>query len=85
MLMTWFHEEKSQIELELRLLEALEMYPPSQLQGFHHHFILYGLMEYLMKSFDRQFTSEEILQLLDRFYNLEAMVRRIPFSLSISL
>ncbi|XP_042467132.1 uncharacterized protein LOC122050276 isoform X1 [Zingiber officinale] len=68
-----FHQEQSQVEVELRLLEALEIYPPSRLQGIHRHFVLYGLMEYLRKSFDRQFTAEEVLQLLDRFYNLEAM------------
>ncbi|XP_074584619.1 uncharacterized protein LOC141840507 isoform X9 [Curcuma longa] len=61
------------VEVELRLLEALEIYPPSRLQGIHRHFVLYGLVEYLRKSFDRQFTAEEVLQLLDRFYNLEAM------------
>ncbi|XP_074584611.1 uncharacterized protein LOC141840507 isoform X2 [Curcuma longa] len=76
-------KEQSQVEVELRLLEALEIYPPSRLQGgfhdpmlcggIHRHFVLYGLVEYLRKSFDRQFTAEEVLQLLDRFYNLEAM------------
>ncbi|XP_074584618.1 uncharacterized protein LOC141840507 isoform X8 [Curcuma longa] len=78
-----YHQEQSQVEVELRLLEALEIYPPSRLQGgfhdpmlcggIHRHFVLYGLVEYLRKSFDRQFTAEEVLQLLDRFYNLEAM------------
>uniref|UniRef100_A0A2N9EV52 Chromatin modification-related protein EAF7 n=1 Tax=Fagus sylvatica TaxID=28930 RepID=A0A2N9EV52_FAGSY len=50
-------KEQSQVELELRLLEALEIYPPFKLQG----------------SFDRQFSSDEVLQLLDRFYNLEML------------
>ncbi|CAK8536601.1 unnamed protein product [Lathyrus sativus] len=61
------------VELELRLLEALEIYPPIKLQGIHRHFVLYGLMEYLKRSFDRHFSSEEVLQLLDRFYNLEML------------
>ncbi|KAG4398259.1 hypothetical protein GLYMA_08G008300v4 [Glycine max] len=64
---------KSQVELELRLLEALEIYPPMKLQGVHRHFVLYGLMEFLRRKFDRQFSSEEVLQLLDRFYNLEML------------
>ncbi|KAL6187775.1 hypothetical protein ACLB2K_039170 [Fragaria x ananassa] len=51
-------KEQSQVELELRLLEALEIYPPVKLQG----------------SFDRNFSSDEVLQLLDRFYNLEMLV-----------
>ncbi|XP_010551387.1 PREDICTED: uncharacterized protein LOC104822014 [Tarenaya hassleriana] len=66
-------KEQSQVELELRLLEALEIYPPGKLRGIHRHFVLYGLMEYLRRSFDRQFTADEVLQLLDRFYNLEML------------
>ncbi|KAL5174163.1 hypothetical protein HKD37_08G020685 [Glycine soja] len=128
-------KEQSQVELELRLLEALEIYPPMKLQvyslfplplpllspfslppqlmllslppllqpplplergsqkedaicvngceakayciklcgGVHRHFVLYGLMEFLRRKFDRQFSSEEVLQLLDRFYNLEML------------
>ncbi|XP_074561902.1 uncharacterized protein LOC141818280 [Curcuma longa] len=50
-------KEQSQVEVELRLLEALEIYPPSRLQGIHRHFVLYELVEYLRKSFDRQFTA----------------------------
>ncbi|CAK9181188.1 unnamed protein product [Ilex paraguariensis] len=42
--------EQSQVELELRLLEALEIYPPAKLQGMHRHFVLYGLSEYLRRS-----------------------------------
>ncbi|PIA57702.1 hypothetical protein AQUCO_00600435v1 [Aquilegia coerulea] len=42
-------KEQSQIDLELKLLEALEIYPPNKLQGIHRHFILYGLMEYLRR------------------------------------
>ncbi|XP_027343589.1 uncharacterized protein LOC113856111 [Abrus precatorius] len=66
-------KEQAQVELELRLLEALEIYPPIKLQGVHRHFVLYGLMEFLRRSFDRPFSSEEVLQLLDRFYNLEML------------
>ncbi|XP_020581538.1 uncharacterized protein LOC110025403 isoform X2 [Phalaenopsis equestris] len=61
------------VDLELRILEALEIYPPAKLQGLHRHFVLYGLMEYMRKSFEKQFTADEILQLLDRFFNLEML------------
>ncbi|KAF9591541.1 hypothetical protein IFM89_004595 [Coptis chinensis] len=66
-------KEQSEVDLELKLLEALEIYPPNKLQGIHRHFVLYGLMEYLRRSFDRHFSSDEVLQLLDRFYNLEML------------
>ncbi|XP_060958705.1 uncharacterized protein LOC115700599 isoform X1 [Cannabis sativa] len=66
-------KEQSQVELELRLLEALEIYPPIKLQGMPRHFVLFGLMEFLRRSFNRQFSSDEVLQLLDRFYNLEVL------------
>ncbi|KAF2547588.1 hypothetical protein F2Q70_00020663 [Brassica cretica] len=81
-------KEQSQVELELTFLEALEIYPPVKLRGkfslkkktiscslswIHRHFVLYGLMEYLGRSFDRQFTADEVLQLLDRFYNIEML------------
>ncbi|KAK6251920.1 hypothetical protein QUC31_013640 [Theobroma cacao] len=39
----------------------------------HRHFVLYGLMEFLRRSLDRQFSPDEVLQLLDRFYNLEVL------------
>ncbi|XP_061347320.1 uncharacterized protein LOC133292856 isoform X3 [Gastrolobium bilobum] len=65
--------KQTQVELELKLLEALEIYPPIKLQGIHRHFVLYGLMEFMRRSFDRHFSSEEVLQLLDRFYNLEML------------
>ncbi|KAG2618182.1 hypothetical protein PVAP13_3NG258236 [Panicum virgatum] len=61
------------VELELRLLQALEFDPPSKLKGVHRHFVLYGLMEYLRKSLDRQFSADEVLQLLGRFFNLEML------------
>ncbi|KAM7464457.1 hypothetical protein LguiA_032578 [Lonicera macranthoides] len=51
------HKEQNQVDLELRLLEALEIYPPVKLRG----------------SFNRQFTPDDVLQLLDRFYNLEML------------
>ncbi|XP_039003760.1 uncharacterized protein LOC120130620 [Hibiscus syriacus] len=66
-------KEQQEVELELRLLEALEIYPPVKLRGMHRHFVLYGLMEFLQKSLDRQFSPDEVLQLLDRFYNLEVL------------
>lgn len=67
------NKDIDQVELELRLLEALEIYPPLKLQGVHRHFVLYGLMEYLKRSFDRHFTAEEVLELLGRFYNIEML------------
>ncbi|XP_007045892.2 PREDICTED: uncharacterized protein LOC18610272 [Theobroma cacao] len=66
-------KEQQQVELELRLLEALEIYPPVKLRGMHRHFVLYGLMEFLRRSLDRQFSPDEVLQLLDHFYNLEVL------------
>ncbi|XP_021718399.1 uncharacterized protein LOC110686128 isoform X1 [Chenopodium quinoa] len=66
-------KEQSQAELELRFLEALEIYPPGKLKGIHRHFVLYGVMEFLRRSFDRQFSSEEVMRLLDRFYNLKML------------
>ncbi|KAJ3670280.1 hypothetical protein LUZ60_010604 [Juncus effusus] len=66
-------KEQSQVELEIRLLQALEIYNPAKLQGIHRNFVLYGLIEFLQKRFGRSFTSEEVLQLLNRFYNLQVM------------
>ncbi|GMJ04626.1 SnRK2-substrate 1 [Hibiscus trionum] len=66
-------KEQQEVELELRLLEALEIYPPVKLRGVHRHFVLYGLMEFLRKSLDRHFSPDEVLRLLDRFYNLEVL------------
>ncbi|CAI9775200.1 unnamed protein product [Fraxinus pennsylvanica] len=66
-----FRKEKSEVELELRLLEALEIYPPAKLRGIHRHFVLYGLTEYLRRSFNQPFSGDDILKLLNRFYNLE--------------
>ncbi|KAG6429778.1 hypothetical protein SASPL_107831 [Salvia splendens] len=64
-------KEKSEVDLELRLLEALEIYPPSKLRGVHRHFVLYGLTEYMRRSFNRPFTADDVLKLVVRFYNLE--------------
>ncbi|KAI3714313.1 hypothetical protein L1987_72910 [Smallanthus sonchifolius] len=61
------------VDLELKLLEALEIYPPVKLRGIHRHFVLYGLTEYMRRSFNRQFSASDILQMLDRFYNLEML------------
>ncbi|KAK1374470.1 Chromatin modification-related protein Eaf7/MRGBP [Heracleum sosnowskyi] len=66
-------KEQSQVEVELKLLEALEIYPLVKLCGIHRHFVLFGLTEYLQRSFSRQFSPSEVLQLLDRFYNLEML------------
>ncbi|RDX60762.1 hypothetical protein CR513_61071, partial [Mucuna pruriens] len=68
-----YNKDQAQVELELRLLEALEIYPPMKLQGVHRHFVLYGLMEFLRRKFDRHFSSEEVLQLLKQFYTLEML------------
>ncbi|KAL2621089.1 hypothetical protein R1flu_001294 [Riccia fluitans] len=65
--------ELQQVEVELRLLEALEIYHPTKLLGMHRHFVLYGLMENLQRRLNHHFTAEEILGLLDRFYNLELL------------
>ncbi|KAF6171369.1 hypothetical protein GIB67_009510 [Kingdonia uniflora] len=67
-------KESSQVELELRVLEALEIYPIAKLKGIHRHFVLYGLTEFLRRSFDRHFSPDEVLQLLDSFYNLDMLV-----------
>ncbi|KAH6798711.1 chromatin modification-like protein [Perilla frutescens var. frutescens] len=39
--------------------------------GVHRHFVLYGLTEYMRRSFNRPFTADDVLKLLGRFYNLE--------------
>ncbi|OIW02177.1 hypothetical protein TanjilG_02401 [Lupinus angustifolius] len=66
-------KDLAEVELELKLLQAFEIYPPNKLQGVHRYFVIFGLMEYLKRSFDRPFSSEEVLQLLDRFYNIEML------------
>ncbi|XP_074582909.1 uncharacterized protein LOC141839135 isoform X2 [Curcuma longa] len=65
--------DQSEVELEVKFLQALEFYHPAQLLGVHRHFVLYGMIEYLQRSSDKKFKAEDVLQLLDRFYNLEAM------------
>ncbi|KAL1828852.1 hypothetical protein DCAR_0208113 [Daucus carota subsp. sativus] len=66
-------KEQLQVEVELKLLEALEIYPLVKLCGIHRHFVLFGLTEYLQRSLKRQFSPSEVLQLLDRFYNLDML------------
>ncbi|CAN8291538.1 unnamed protein product [Cochlearia groenlandica] len=66
-------KEQSEVELEIKLLEALERYPPVKLRGMHRHFVIFSLMDYLGRSFGREFTSEEVLKLLDRFYNIDML------------
>ncbi|KAL5553648.1 hypothetical protein UlMin_041049 [Ulmus minor] len=67
------NKEQAQVELEIQLLQGLERYPLEKLRGINRHFVLFGLTEYLKRSLDRQFSSEEVLQLLDRFYNLDEL------------
>ncbi|VFQ71018.1 unnamed protein product [Cuscuta campestris] len=43
------------------------------LAGIHRHFVLYGLAEYLRRRFNKHFSADEVLKLLDRFYNLEML------------
>ncbi|KAH8948522.1 hypothetical protein BDL97_11G098500 [Sphagnum fallax] len=59
-----------QVELELRLLEALAIYHPSKLAGMHRHFVLFGLMDHLERRLNQQFSPNEVLQLLDCFFNV---------------
>ncbi|KAH7569996.1 hypothetical protein JRO89_XS05G0030200 [Xanthoceras sorbifolium] len=68
-------KEQSQVELELRLLEALEIYPPVKLRGRYTSSLcpLWSNGISAPKVFDRNFSSDEVLQLLDRFYNLEML------------
>eukprot|EP00245_Coleochaete_scutata_P004686 TRINITY_DN1751_c3_g1_i1.p1 TRINITY_DN1751_c3_g1~~TRINITY_DN1751_c3_g1_i1.p1 ORF type:complete len:145 (-),score=31.56 TRINITY_DN1751_c3_g1_i1:812-1246(-) len=66
-------ETEKRIEVEMKLLEALEIYHPAKLQGMHKHFVLFGLIEHLEKRLSRPFTPEEVLQLLERFYNIEKL------------
>ncbi|CAM6023717.1 unnamed protein product [Sphagnum balticum] len=65
--------DTDQTELEFELQNALLTYPHWRLTGMHRHFILFGLMEYLERRLKRRFTSDEVLQLLDRCYNLDHM------------
>ncbi|CAM6014219.1 unnamed protein product [Sphagnum balticum] len=59
-----------QVELELRLLEALAIYHPSKLAGMHRHFVLFGLMDHLERRLNQRFSPNEVLQLLDCFFNV---------------
>eukprot|EP00850_Spirogloea_muscicola_P024975 SM001889S04065 [mRNA] locus=s1889:557:1884:- [translate_table: standard] len=64
-------EALSEIELELKLLEALETYPPHKLQGMHRAFVLFGLRHKLEKELKRPIQEAEVLGLLSTFYNLD--------------
>ncbi|KAJ0039106.1 hypothetical protein Pint_23485 [Pistacia integerrima] len=110
-------KEQSQVELELRLLEALEIYPPVKLRGrapvmakgtiisikgrLHlavdaqkflssryasplcplwsngipakEVVVFMFVFPFLIARFDRHFSPDEVLQLMDRFYNLEML------------
>ncbi|KAG5522459.1 hypothetical protein RHGRI_034590 [Rhododendron griersonianum] len=91
-------KEQSQVELEIKLLEALAIYPPAKLQGkfrkFEPTFASFSLYTpslcplwsngipakkvwsisfSLILFFGRHFSSSDVLQLLDRFYNLEML------------
>ncbi|KAJ0094428.1 hypothetical protein Patl1_16668 [Pistacia atlantica] len=81
-------KEQSQVELELRLLEALEIYPPVKLQGRYASplcplwsngipakevVVFMFVFPFLIARFDRHFSPDEVLQLMDRFYNLEML------------
>uniref|UniRef100_M1DNA5 Uncharacterized protein n=1 Tax=Solanum tuberosum TaxID=4113 RepID=M1DNA5_SOLTU len=78
-------EEQSQVELEIRLLEALEIYPLAKLRGIHRHFVLFGLTENLRRSLRRQFTPDDVLKLLDRFYDLNMVEEQSQVELEIRL
>eukprot|EP00850_Spirogloea_muscicola_P013818 SM000096S24847 [mRNA] locus=s96:120:1465:+ [translate_table: standard] len=64
-------ESAEKIELELKLLEALETYPPLKLQGMHRAFVLFGLRHKLEKELKRPIQEAEVLGLLSTFYNLD--------------
>ncbi|RVW42099.1 hypothetical protein CK203_085783 [Vitis vinifera] len=51
----------------------LDLTLPSFVQAFIVTLSSISLMEFMRRSFERNFTSEEVLQLLDRFYNLEML------------
>ncbi|KAG0560683.1 hypothetical protein KC19_9G005000 [Ceratodon purpureus] len=75
-----FKKGMQQVELELRLLEAFAIYRPSMLVGMHRHFILFGLMDHLERRsvtrwcrLNQRFSPDEVLQLLDRFFNMDLL------------
>ncbi|KAK2966697.1 hypothetical protein RJ640_007984 [Escallonia rubra] len=80
--------EQSQVELELRLLEALEIYPPVKLRGKHTSSLrplwpyrvskekvsfAFSILSSFYHYFNRHFSPSDVLQLMDRFYNLEML------------
>ncbi|KAH0878516.1 hypothetical protein HID58_065910 [Brassica napus] len=75
-------KEQSQVELELTFLEALEIYPPVKLRGNYmvSCFLPMAsrdtspLCSLWSDGVSRQkFSADEVLQLLDRFYNIEML------------
>ncbi|KAG0604737.1 hypothetical protein M758_9G004700 [Ceratodon purpureus] len=70
---SWMQKGMQQVELELRLLEAFAIYRPSMLVGMHRHFILFGLMDHLERRLNQRFSPDEVLQLLDRFFNMDLL------------
>ncbi|KAE8683025.1 putative 14-3-3 protein [Hibiscus syriacus] len=75
-------KEQQEVELELRLLEALEIYPPVKLRGtrasplctlWSDGIPAEKVCSASCPSLDRHFSPDEVLQLLDRFYNLEVL------------
>mmetsp|Transcript_26618 Transcript_26618/g.36748 ORF Transcript_26618/g.36748 Transcript_26618/m.36748 type:complete len:104 (-) Transcript_26618:127-438(-) len=71
-----FNESKEDDELllELRFLEALQIYNPTKLVGLHRSFVLVGLLESLERRLGRSFTIAEVLEIVDRFYNLDKLM-----------
>uniref|UniRef100_A0A7S0R2T9 Uncharacterized protein n=1 Tax=Pyramimonas obovata TaxID=1411642 RepID=A0A7S0R2T9_9CHLO len=65
------NQEVEELKVELKLLEAMEIYRPNKLVGVHRNFVLVGLVESLERRLDRPFTTKEVLEVVDRFYNLE--------------
>ncbi|KAK3269818.1 hypothetical protein CYMTET_21755 [Cymbomonas tetramitiformis] len=64
-------EENRELSMEIKVLEAIEIYTPSKIQGVHGHFVLFGLIDNLERRLRRKFTPDEVRDLLDRFYSLE--------------
>lgn len=44
-----------------------------EMAGMHRHFILFGLMHHLERRLNQRFSPDEVLQLLDRFFNLDLL------------
>jgi len=65
--------DSAQVELKQKLLEAFVTYPPRKLAGIQRNFVLFGLVEYLKRSIHRHFSSEEVIELVGWFYNIEML------------